>query len=365
MNNKERFLAAVRGEVPDRVPVAPLIHDRYACKLLGRTGWKAVFDVHKMLGSIWFRGPLGISFDIMWPSGFDNGYRLIKEEDTRKTYEHIIETPIGRLSSKVIYGMVPSDPALQRTIERFIKTERDYEIYSAYLEEWLKRAKPNISEVVEAHNVIGDDGMPNVGIGCSFSHLCEMRGPEKLLVDLHRRPEVVRNVLDHLQEVKVEEVKAFIGSPSEVLYYDVWGSYGISPMHFREFILPDIKVIAEIVRKAEKYVGFYMVGKIRAQLPIALEARPHFIEPFELQSDITLREAKEMYGKDVCIMGNFDPVILAFGSPDEAIRETLRCLDEGMEGGGYVLTTADEVPANAKLENLKVMVKTAERHGSY
>jgi len=355
----------MRGEVPDKVPVAPLVHDRFACRLLGRTGWKAVYEVHKMIGSIWFRGPLGIGFDIKWPSGYGTDFRLITEDGTRKTYERIIETPIGGLSSKIIYGMAPSDPALHRTTEHFIKTERDYEIYSDYLEEWLKWAKPNISEVVEAHDTIGDDGVPNVGIGCSFSHLCEMRGPEKLLVDLHRRPEVVRDVLGLLQEVKVEEVKAFIGSPSEVLYYDVWGSYGISPMHFREFILPDIKEITELVRGAHKFVGFYMVGKIRAQLPIAMEARPHFIEPFELQSDITLREAKKMYGRDICVMGNFDPVILAFGSSDEAKREGLRCLDEGMDEGGYVMTTADEVPANAKLENLKTMVKAAEMHGRY
>ncbi|MBO3804248.1 MAG: hypothetical protein JTT11_10360, partial [Candidatus Brockarchaeota archaeon] len=217
----------------------------------------------------------------------------------------------------------------------------------------------------EAYNTIGDEGMPNVGIACSFSHLCEIRGPEELMVDLHRRPEIVKDVLDLLLEVKAKEVEAFASSPSEVLYYDVWGSYGISPKHFREFVLPDIKKAADLVRKAGKYIGFYMVGKIRAQLPMALEAGPHFIEPFELQSDITLREAKELYGKRICVMGNFDPVVLAFGSARDSEREALRCLNEGMEGGGYVLTTADEVPANAKLENLVTMVKTAERHGKY
>lgn len=365
MNNKERFLAAVRGEVPDRVPVAPLIHDRFACKLLGRTGWKAVYEVHRMIGSIWFRGPLGVGFDVDWPSGFSTNYKLAYEEGTRKTYEHIIDTPIGRLSSKVMYGMVPSDPALQRTIERFVKTEKDYEIYMTYLKEWSKRARSNTSEVFEACRVIGDDGMPNVGISCSFSHLCEIRGPEKLMVDLHRKPEIVKEALDLLKDVKTKEVEAFIGSPSEVLYYDIWGSYGLSPAHFREFVLPDIKETAELVRKADKYIGFYMVGKIRAQLPIALEARPHFIEPFELQSDITLREAKRLYGNRICLMGNLDPVVIAFGSVDDSTKEALRCLDEGMEGGGYVMTSADEVPANAKLENLSAMVKAAEKYGIY
>jgi len=36
-----------------------------------------------------------------------------------------------------------------------------------------------------------------------------------------------------------------------------------------------------------------------------------------------------------------------------------------MEGGGYVLATADEVPADAKMDNLKAMVETVEKHGRY
>ena len=365
MNKKERFLMAVMGEVPDMVPVAPLISNRFVCKFLGRMGWKAVFDLHKMIGSIWFRGPLRISFDVKLPRGWGRKSRLIEEKGTRKVYEHVIETPIGKLTSKVMYGMVLSDPALSRTIEYFIKTEEDYEIYKAYLEKFIKRAEPDIKEVIEAHRTMGDEGVPSVGSDCCFSHLCSVRGPENLLVDLYRRPEIVRDVLNLLQEVKAKEIEAFIESPSEVLYYDVWGSYDMSPSHFREWILPDLKKTADLVRKAEKYVGFYMVGKIRDQLPIAIEARPHYIEPFELQSNITLREAKRLYGKKICVMGNFDPVILAFGSVKDAEKEALRCLEEGMEGGGYVMVTGDEVPANAKIENLKAMVKTVEKYGRY
>lgn len=60
MNKKERFLTAVRGEVPDLVPVAPLIADRFAYKLLGRTGWRAVFETHEIIGSTYFLGPTGM-----------------------------------------------------------------------------------------------------------------------------------------------------------------------------------------------------------------------------------------------------------------------------------------------------------------
>ncbi|MCD6538454.1 hypothetical protein J7L18_07610 [Candidatus Bathyarchaeota archaeon] len=214
--------------------------------------------------------------------------------------------------------MVPSDPVLSRTIEYFIKTEEDYEVYRAYLEMFIERAEPNIDEVIEAHRIMGDEGVPSIGSDCCFSQLCSVRGPENLLVDLYRRPEIVREISDLLGEVKVMEVEAFLESPSEVLYYDVWGSYDMSPAHFREWIFPDLERTVDQVRREDKYVGFYMVGKIRDHLPIAIEARPHYIEPFELQSNITLGEAKRLYGDKICIMGNFDPVVLAFGSVKDA-----------------------------------------------
>ena len=70
MNLRERFMAAVRREVPDVVPVAPLIHDRFAHRVLTHHDLKAVFDVHRMIGSIHFRGPLGVGYPITWRDGW-------------------------------------------------------------------------------------------------------------------------------------------------------------------------------------------------------------------------------------------------------------------------------------------------------
>ena len=60
MTRKEAFLTALRLETPDVVPVAPLIHSRYANEVLGRTDWRAVYEVHQMLGTTAHRGPIGI-----------------------------------------------------------------------------------------------------------------------------------------------------------------------------------------------------------------------------------------------------------------------------------------------------------------
>ena len=42
-----------------------------------------------------------------------------------------------------------------------------------------------------------------------------------------------------------------------------------------------------------------------------------------------------------------------------------RCLDAAMAGGGYVMTTSDEVPADAKLDNMRAVVDYVAEHGRY
>lgn len=366
MNKKERFLTAVMGDTPDMVPVAPLIADRFAYRVVHKTGWRAVFETHQIVGSIYFRGPTGLGFDMEWPSGWSETSRIIEKTGTRETIENVIRTPMGDLTSKAVCGMIPDDPIVCKTIESPIKSEKDYKIYKAYWEEWLKSSRPNLTDITEAHRIMGDEGVANVGIGSAFSHIVYARGVPDIFIDLYKYPEVVEDLLETLQMVTYKQIDAFMECPSELVYIDAWGAFDLSPSHFKKLVFPELKKVVDRVRESnDKLVGFYMVGKTRALLPIAIEANPHFIEPFEDIGDISLAEARKLYGNKICVMGNFSPMILAFGSLEEARRETLRCLNEGMSGGSYVLVTSDEVPGNAKLENLKAMVETAEKYGRY
>ncbi len=44
---------------------------------------------------------------------------------------------------------------------------------------------------------------------------------------------------------------------------------------------------------------------------------------------------------------------------------SLRCLEEAKEGGGYILGTADEVPADTTLDKLTAIAATVADHGRY
>ena len=371
MTKKEAFLAAVRGEQPDVVPVTPLIHARFAHKMLGRSDWKAIFEVHQMIGSCCHRGPLAIDIPVTLP----DGYAYEMGEDRPRAgggaeYDVIVRTPARTMTGKGVYGMIPNDPLVGKVIEYPVKDRDDWLNYKDLLEKHIEGAgKPDFSTVDDALAAMGDDGVAGVGMNCAYGILGNSRSMQGLMLDLFDQPDLMAELFALERERLAQHVDAFCASRAEVGWLDVCWATGsqLSPAWFEKWVLPDIVLMMAKVRQTPgKYAGLYTLGPIREYLPMLADSGVHFVETFEPnQGNITLREAKKLYGDKMCIMGNFDCVVLAFGSIDDARRETRRCLKEGMAGGGYVLATADEVPANARLDNLKAMVQTVQEFGRY
>ena len=370
MTRKEAFLTALRLETPDVVPVAPLIHSRYADKLLGRGDWRAVFELHQTLGSTHFRGPIGVSYRSEGASPWRYETRVLREEGTRVETEETVAGPGGSMRAVDVRGMIPHDPVCSKRTDYPVKSVEDWAMVRAIYEDQVARAAgPYFDTAAEAFEVMGGDGVPSVGLGSIFQMLGHWRGMQELLYDLYDTPGVIRSVSEVMAEHSRLAVEAFLAAPNEVAWLDICWATGsnMSPAMFEEWIIPDVRRVCAQVRAVPgKFVGLYTLGRIREIMPAMVAAGPHFIETFEPnEGDISLREAKQLYGRDVCICGNFDCVILARGTPEQSRREALRCLDEAMAGGGYIMVSGDEVPADAQWDNLVAWVETVAEHGRY
>jgi len=371
MTKKQAFVAAVSGGQPDVVPVAPLIHCRYANEVLGRSDWRAVFEVHQMIGSCHHRGPIGVGVQGSLPEGW--GRETVAQhtdESGRTETEWIIRTPGRVMTGRDVTGMIPHDPLVGKTVEYPIKDVDDWRAYLRLLQLTLEGlGEPAIGHVQQVVEFMGEEGMPSVGLGPAYTMLGAVRGMQELVMDLIDYPDLMRELFAVAREIEKRHVGAFIAAPTEVAWLDICWATGsdLGPQRFEEWVLPDVVAAMEIVKpQPGKYLGLYTLGHIRDLCPMLVDAGVHFIETFEPnQGDITLAEAKRLYGKRTCLMGNFDCLVLAYGSADDAREEARRCLREGMEGGGYVMVTGDEVPADAKLDNLKAMVEVVEEEGRY
>ena len=367
MTKKERLLKAIRRETPDVVPVSPVIDYRFAHKITGRTDMDAIVEAHRAVGSSVFNLRLSIPFETSWEEGFYERANVIREDGGITRFTTDIGTPAGMLHSEVIAGFLPTDPVLTKKTEHLIKNTDDYRIYRQYLEKWLENAKPNIEEVDRIFHNVGEDGIANVYQQSAFASLCEARGMEDVLTEFYDHPDLMRDMLGLARLVVKKRLEAFNECLSEVVIHDVaWASTSlVSPKFFEKWVLDDI---CEAVRqvKGGKYIGFYMSGKSRDVIPMMVQSGGDFVQSLDtVDGDCSLKEVKQTFGDRVCVMGNYSPVVLAYGTPEEARQEALRCLEEGAAGGGYVVMTGDETPADAKLENVRTMIETIERHGRY
>ncbi len=371
MTNKQRFMTALRGEVPDRVPVSPLIHNRYAHQVLGRTGWRAMFEVHQMIGSIHHRDNGRVGVNIVMPPGYRHETTEIERgPDGRTTTETLWHTPYGTLRSRETHAMIPHDPMVSKVTEYYIKGEDDWRIYRRVLEDRLAGIRePQWDDYLRAAETFGEDAVAAVSLPAPFVSLMQMRGMQEFLTDIYDCPDLLRSLLDLERQIARKALEAFLASPAEVGWQDICWATGanLGAAAFARWCLPDVVLAAQMVRSAPgKYCGLYALARIRDLMPMFADAGVHFVETFEPnQGDITLAEAKRLYGKRMCLMGNFDCTILSFGTVEDARREALRCLREGMQDGGYILVTGDEVPADTRMDNLKAMVEVAEEHGRY
>jgi hypothetical protein len=379
MNPKERIIAALKRQVPDEVPVSLSIGPTNAQRWTGKSDWRAVFQAHQMVGSIpeygfpWYAttesNPIFVPH---WKRGWDE---QVHTETIRDDHEYVLKTrqittPMGNLTSRERIDY--PEYVMGQTLEPLIKKREDYEIYLAYIEEWLRVIDTSeLSQELQAMQAeIGDQGIWVTWRTHSFySFFWVLRRVADYLLDFYDAPQLMQQVLEVTRKVNSEFLAYFNNSPSDIFIVNLSGASSsiISPAFFRQWVLPELFWLAENIQPG-KFLGFHLTGKVRDILPVMLEVKPDFVLRFEsprFGGDISLAEAKKKYGDQICLMGGYDPHFFSEYSLDEMCAEARRCIDEAAQGGGYILATTDAIPEQARLEDIRRVVQVAREYGSY
>jgi uroporphyrinogen-III decarboxylase len=258
-----------------------------------------------------------------------------------------------------------------QTVEPLLKTRDDYEVYLAYVAEWLDQV-----EVVESEQIkvmvdeIGEEGVCTWWMTHTYyKYFWVLRSVQEYLLDFIDIPGLMKHVLTSTQKVNERYLEAFNHSRCQVLVCNLSGASSgiVSPQFFREWVLSELKMLTSRVTDG-KFVGFHLTGKVHDIMPIMIEAEPDFILRFEsprFGGDCSLKEAKKKWGDKVCIMGGYDPHIFTLGTREEMLKEAARCINDAAEGGGYILANTDAIPEKADIEDVKVMVDFAKANGRY
>ena len=379
MNAKERIITALKRRTPDEVPISLSIGPTNAERWLGSSDWRAVIQAHQMVGSIpeygfpWYETTESTPIFVPhWKQGWDENVisEVLRDNNEYILKTRLITTPIGNLSSRE--RIDHPEYVMGQTLEPLIKKRGDYEIYLAYLEEWLNVIEPmDIPDEIKAMQTeIGDQGIWVTWRTHTFySFFWVLRRVADYILDFYDDPALMKQVLDTTRKVNAEFLAYFNNSPSDIFIVNLSGASTsiISPDFFREWVFPELLWLSENIHP-EKFLGFHLTGKMRDILPIMIEANPDFILRFEsprFGGDISLREAKQLYGDRICLMGGYDPHIFVGASLQDMFAEARKCIDEAAKGGGYILANTDAIPEGADWQDIKKVVEFAKEYGRY
>jgi hypothetical protein len=367
MTHRERLETALDLGTPDQVPVTWELVGRCALAFTGDGGWRGQCDAHRLVGSSIFNlqgvGPQ------VWselPAGYARESEEMGEDDGWRVAENRIVTPSGTLREHVKYGGLAHDPSLSRRVRSFVQDHEDYEVLADFLAAAGGRLRYATDTSLAARDYVGDDGLVNHWCCDSLYALANYRGSAEFLLDLVDIPDVIDELHALAHPEREVALQAFNESVADVLVWDVcWGSTSLlTPDMARRWVIPEARWVVENLAPGKRIV-FFTSGRIRDVLEDLAALKPHGIQHLDVFGDCDLAEVKRTFAGRFCVMGNYNNVVLAHGSLEDARREARRCLGAAMEGGGYIMTTSDEVPADAQIENMRAVVDLVAREGRY
>ncbi len=345
MTPKERWLAVLNRQKPDRVPMDYWSTVEVTEKLMKHLGASSRSEMLQQLRvdfvvtvSPRYVGPV-------LPEGMD---------------------VFGVQHKDVDFGSGIYSEAVTNPLAGFNSVEEIEANYTWPNPEWY-----DYSDLKE--QVAGYEDYPVAGGGSEpFLIYKNLRGQEQAMADLVDHPEIVHYCLDKLFGLAYTNTeRIFTALPDRVTYTYVAEDMGgqrnlmFSPRHIREFLLPGMKRMIELARSAGVFVFHHNDGNVTRILPDMVELGIDILNPIQWRSDgMDRRYLKETYGDRVVFHGAMDnQYTLPFGTVDEVRSEVVENLEIFGKEGGYILAPCHNLQPITPVENILVMYETAYEEG--
>jgi uroporphyrinogen decarboxylase len=345
MTPRERWLAVLRREKPDRVPMdywATGEANQKLMKHLGCANMQEVFDRLRI------DTPLSVGPRYVGP--------------TPPAGQDIF----GCRHKNVDYGTGVYAECVYHPLAEFTSVEEIERNYRFPSPDWYDYS--HIPEQIE-----GKEDRPIRGGGSEpFLIYKNLRGQEQAFMDLVLYPEIVHYCLGKLFGLAYENTRRIYEQiPGKVMISYVAEDLGsqeslmFSPAQIHEFLLPGMKRMIDLAHEAGAFVFHHSDGSIRDILPDMIAAGIDVLNPIQWRCKGMEREGlKRDFGNQVIFHGGVDnQYTLAFGSVEEVrqeVEDDLRILGAG---GGYILAPCHNIQAVSPPENIVAMYETGYELG--
>lgn len=195
-----------------------------------------------------------------------------------------------------------------------------------------------------------------------------LRGMENLLVDFREHPEFVDQLFGAIADYNVAQVGEALRYDVDAVYFgDDWGQQRglqMGPRLWRRFILPVLRRMYGVVRRAGKLVMIHSCGDVDELFDDLIDAGLGCFNPFQPEVMDVWSLLPRYRGRLAFHGGMSTQRVLPFGTVREVQAETRRLLELGREGG-YVFAPAHDVEGDVPLENMLAFIEILQSQPGY
>jgi len=357
MTSRERVLAVVNRQKPDRIPkdlsygLCPAKEAEFK-RRTGHSDYWDYFDLdvrflrfaptnRKYDFSIYFKDrDDGLSFSIdEWGVGIEKS----KNEDLH--FEHLI-SPLKR-------GMDE-------------KSAKDFPLPD-FLEPY--RHEHFAETVIEYHN----KGLAVCGMLAQtiFEKAWAIRGFEEALMDMLAEPDEICILFDRIKELRIEQVKLMVQSGIDVLMLgdDVGMQTGMlmSADIWRELLKPRLADIINVAKglRPDLAIFYHSCGNIMDIVPDLIEVGVTVLNPLQPEC-MDLEYIKNTYGDKLAFWGGVSAQTnLSFGTPQQVKDEVKKRIEVLGHDGGYLVGPNHVVEPEVPWENILAFFEAVYEYGEY
>lgn len=338
MTSKERVIAAIQLEEPDRVPVVPMMRefvlkhqhlkfiqcyndaDSYVnaqLKCLRETGVDAVWDLF--------------------------GIPVLEEAGGSEMATPIDEPP---------------------TITNPVLKSRDFNLIKPFNPTSSGRM-PHLIEIVKKLKKAVVSEVPVFAwVSAPYRSACMLRGLQNLFIDMYEDPKFVEDLCEYCVKPCVDFAFALAEAGADVIEIGnaSASSAMISSDFYRRFVHPTNKKLISALREQNIFVMMHICGDLNDRADIV------FSEGMNIMSfeKLDVPKFKEKYGQSTCFLGYVgSSSTLLTGTSYDVENESKKCIEEGGKSGGFILSADCVVPRDTPKENVIAMVNAAKKYGKY
>jgi uroporphyrinogen decarboxylase len=342
MSSRERFFAVLKGDLPDRPPVDPMLESKFPMHIIGKsasTFYKDSKACTKGLIETWRR----FNFDVI---------------QVGCTLPQYLEAVSGEWSCPEDGYPMAIDPVFSNANEvTGAKTKAVVECRSFQI----------ICEIINnLKNQVGQEVVICCRCPGTFNLMRHLIGTDPLFMGLVEDHNFIDVTADLACDLLIEAGRAFADAGADLVWYpDACSSTAfISPQQFEQFAMSRHARFCEEMKKAGMYTIYHPDGY---EYGILCQVRSiDNVDIYHMSHNVDVAILRKIYGHETTLYGNIDgQEMLLFKGEEEIEQEIKRQIHTAGRHGRFVVAPNINMPGDTPPENLRAMIKSAQKHGQY